>query len=734
MNSRGMRVLASALLGGLAVSLTAAGTALAGGSPENILLIIDPTNPVSLRVGNHYKAARNIPDANVLYLRSAASDYTQFKSVQQRAFLDTLAQRGIGPVIDYVVLAPSDTFFVAAPAGLVDDDCSPVRRFSITTAYSLAQSSATITPMTDSLLTNQFASVSSAATFFDASTGYLNGVATTSPAARRYHIAALLGYTGERGNTAADLIAMIDRSVAVDGTRPAGSFYFMNNQADPARNVRQPGYAGAVSQITSAGGAAVQLNGELPPGRTNVRGIMTGMAAFFFPSSGSTILPGAFCDNLTSFAATFDEGSQTKVSSWIAAGASGSAGEVEEPCNFTQKFPQPFFHVWYFRGMSLGEAYFRSVASVPFQGLLYGDPMTRPWAALPTVSLAGLPEGSASGVLTLTPSATVAPGGGAAILAIDLLVDGVVRSTISAPVAGRSFTLNTTTLDDGWHDVRVVARDSSAARHQGRFAGSLVTANAGRSAELRVSPASGDLGTSFQFAMEGRGGVVTEHRLLQNGRVIAAAPGGSGGGGGGGASGIVTLPGITLGADTSSMTVEVSFADGRIARSRPVNVSIAPSGAPAAATPTAFSYTRRLPTTGQAYVIDLPAALTEGPGSASFFLMTAPTRATILDNSSTAGVRLIAPGAGASGSDSLRFVVQTPSGTSSIATVTLLYGPPTICPWDFNGDGGLDPDDLSDFITGFFASPPAAGTDVNGDGITDPDDLSDFITGYFIGC
>ncbi len=50
---------------------------------------------------------------------------------------------------------------------------------------------------------------------------------------------------------------------------------------------------------------------------------------------------------------------------------------------------------------------------------------------------------------------------------------------------------------------------------------------------------------------------------------------------------------------------------------------------------------------------------------------------------------------------------------------------------DFNGDGFVDPDDLSDFIGGFFAAPPDPRTDFNGDGFIDPDDLSDFIAAYF---
>jgi len=59
---------------------------------------------------------------------------------------------------------------------------------------------------------------------------------------------------------------------------------------------------------------------------------------------------------------------------------------------------------------------------------------------------------------------------------------------------------------------------------------------------------------------------------------------------------------------------------------------------------------------------------------------------------------------------------------------------PPVCAADFNGDGSLDPDDLSDFIGCFFQSPACDGMDINDDGNVDPDDLSDYIGIFFAGC
>jgi len=59
-------------------------------------------------------------------------------------------------------------------------------------------------------------------------------------------------------------------------------------------------------------------------------------------------------------------------------------------------------------------------------------------------------------------------------------------------------------------------------------------------------------------------------------------------------------------------------------------------------------------------------------------------------------------------------------------------------PVDFNGDGNLDPDDLSDYIACYFGhvggSAPCPAANFNGDANTDPDDLADYIAAYFAGC
>ena len=59
---------------------------------------------------------------------------------------------------------------------------------------------------------------------------------------------------------------------------------------------------------------------------------------------------------------------------------------MAEPLNFWQKFPVPAMHVHYAAGCSLAEAFYQSLAG-PWQTLVVGDPLARPYARFATVAL-----------------------------------------------------------------------------------------------------------------------------------------------------------------------------------------------------------------------------------------------------------------------------------------------------------------------------------------------------------
>jgi hypothetical protein len=696
------------------------GQALAGGSAENVLLIIDPASKDSLYVGNYYRAARDIPPSNVIYMSPISTFYNDFREIQLQGLFGALENGRFEDHIDYIVLAPG--YYAVEAPGLVKDSCYTVNLFSSSSCYTMAFISQELVDATGSTLsskTNQFFQPGGDPNLtraFDSSFTYLGGLPSASVNARRYFIGASLGYTGDLGNTPAELIAMIDRSVAADGTRPPGTFYFMDNVSDPARNVRAPQFSGVISSFGLLGGSAIKIVGALPDDMTNCLGVLTGAATIDIPGSGLALLPGAFGDHLTSFAGAFWIDSQTKMSEWIRNGASGTWGTVEEPCNYTGKFPHTRLHMFYYQGLSLGEAAFRSLGFTPFQGLLYGDPLTRAFAHIPLVTLPGAPSGPISGVIALTPSASTSHPT-AAISNVYLHVDGRHLETRGV---GQPFLLDTTRLSDGWHDLRFQAQEATLIASIGRWAGGLIVNNLGRSASLSASTGTGTWTTPFMFTASAAGAGATEIRVVQNNRVLAAAPG---------STAAFTIYGATLGAGPVRVQAEALFGDGSRVRSAPLNVNVAyTGGAPTGQPPVAFSYTHRV-LDHSPFLVDLPATYSNANETLVYTILSGPAQA-VVPGSQSGPWRLMKPNPGASGSDTFTFRVSSASGSSNVATVTLVYDD---CP-DLTGDWVVGQADLG-LLLGAYGSCTGApqyskAADLMQDGCIGQADLGILLSSY----
>lgn len=686
---------------------------LANGVAETTVVIIDPTDADSMAVGHHYVRARNIPHSHVIYLHHGPTTFQNF-GVYLDAVFGELARRGVETSIDCVVLAPTQRFFVPA-TGLVTDGCSPVTRFSLPTCYTTAFIRGDIIPgPVSSQTANQYFASSYVPTAFDSQTRYLNGNVSTLGTSRRYLIAGLLGYTGGQGNTVPELLTMIDRSVAADGTLPAGQFYFMNT-TDTARNVRSTQYSAVVTTINSSfGGTAQTVNGVLPQNATNVMGVMTGIAAFDWPSSNSVFLPGAFADHLTSYAATFDIFDQTKVSAWIRAGASGSFGAVEEPCNYPGKFPHARFHAFYRQGLTIGESWYRAAQFVPFQGLLYGDPLTRPYSRLPNLSVPNAPTGPVSGSFALTPTAqATAPN--AQIAALQLLIDGVPVSEMPPPA---NFVIDTRQLSDGWHDVRILAWDTSAARHTRGWSTTVFVVN--RELLAGITPpavTTATLNDTLTFGVTGAGPEVREVRLLANGRVVAATPA---------PSASLTVYGRNLGPGVIKMQAEAIFRGNRSAISDPVEVTIDGEGTPPfPVQPQAYSYLKRM-RRDRGAVAELPAVFPDPYVSVQYTIVSPPAHSTATVSGSSV---LVSPPSGAMMNDSFQYTVTSPFGTTAPQTVTLWFE----CDADFNGDGAATVSDIFEFLAAWFAGSVYADFDNSG-GPPAVSDIFAYLSAWFAGC
>src|SRR5690606_36612611 len=123
------------------------------------------------------------------------------------------------------------------------------------------------------------------------------------------------------------------------------------------------------------------------------------------------------------------------------------------------------FHYYYWHGSSLGESYLRSAHYLPFQIVLYGDPITRPLAHIPQVTIPDLPAGAVRGSITITPDASTShPAGG--IEHIDLYINGALHSTV-AP--GARVRLDTASLPEGASQIVAVAADDTDVATTGRF-------------------------------------------------------------------------------------------------------------------------------------------------------------------------------------------------------------------------------------------------------------------------
>ena len=190
-------------------------------------------------------------------------------------------------------------------------------------------------------------------------------------------------------------LVLINRGVAADGTAPTGTGWLLRT-ADTARSVRYTDYPALPAAWAADPGPALRYLDASPTGwaqelvgYNDVMFYFTGLVRVTQAAS-NRFLPGAVADTLTSYGGFLPGANgQMPATDWLAAGATASYGTVEEPCNFAEKFSRASVLVeHYARGATLIEAYWKSVAW-PGQGLFVGEPLARPWAAVPSATVEG---------------------------------------------------------------------------------------------------------------------------------------------------------------------------------------------------------------------------------------------------------------------------------------------------------------------------------------------------------
>ena len=553
---------------------------LAGGGPENVLLVVNPQSPASLTIANHFAQLRQIPSTNLLFLpwnpRFETTDVDTFRRQILIPILKTISSRNLSDQIDYIVY--SSDF----PWGIALD--SDFRRFSEDMQRAATAKQASSADKSGTKPGEKQPPVTAQWPQFLTPVGSLNGLTylwqpivkggpdylsmesnwymrrpipqqRDAPAAafhgnRQYNqqgeavasggwhylLSMMLGVTAGRGNSPREVIDYLRRSAAADGTHPRGTIYVMKS-GDVRSTVREGLFPAAVRELKQLGVAAEILDGTVPLNRKDVQGVVMGTAVFDWKAAGSTILPGAICDNLTSFGGVMTQGAgQTPLSEFLRSGAAGASGTVTEPYlvnNTFPKFPSPMAQVYYARGCTLAEAFYQSVSG-PYQLLLVGDPLCRPWAQIPQVSVTGVKSGAVvRGNLTLYPSATLPHG--AAADRLELFVDGV-RWTACKPDG--NFSLDTANLADGYHELRVVAVGPRPIESQGRKIIPIQVGNHDRQIEVSLAtppPLRADRPVTIAVRSPGSTGIVVIRGVHVVGQIA-------------GQEGKIDIPANTLGA------------------------------------------------------------------------------------------------------------------------------------------------------------------------------------------
>lgn len=506
------------------------GSARAGGGPENVLLVVNDRSFVSLTLGNYYARLRQLPSSHVLHLawdrNLDGTDVAALREVLLGPALTAIQQRGLGDQIDYLIYSsdfPTAIDYEADMRRARPGRDKAVGSLTSLTYFYLAVMDGQVNAYA-SLTANQYFQAPAAdgvppSQAFRGSAAWLPGGGPSDQARPRYLLSTMLSVTSGRGISLRDSVDMLRASATADGTAPPGVIYYMISE-DIRTKVRSPAFLPAIAELQRIGVEAVTMPGVLPLRRNDVAGAMLGNATLPLGQARMKILPGAICENLTSAGGVFTENSsQTPCTELLRYGAAGASGTVIEPFAIQEKFPTPFLQVHYARGCSLAEAFYQSVHG-PFQLLIVGDPLCRPWARPAAVTLAS-PEAGATvrGTIELQPTrAADAPPA-----RWELFVDGRRQAQASD---GESLRLDTTALLDGFHELRAVAIDGTPIATQSRASVDVTVDNQGRSVAFSASQPRCAWGQTLELTAASRGAASIDIRHGSRSLgVIAAASG-----------------------------------------------------------------------------------------------------------------------------------------------------------------------------------------------------------------
>ncbi|HYZ86599.1 MAG TPA: TIGR03790 family protein [Bryobacteraceae bacterium] len=354
----------------LAVTFLTALNVLAAG-PESVLLILNTRSTDSLEIGKYYVAKRAIPERNVCKLSCPTKETIDHATYQRdiaKPVASCLQSQGLTESVLYLVTTLGVPLRVARPAAGKTSTSASVDS-ELTLLYSDLRGSEHPLP---GPLENPF--------FRQRDTPF------THPRFPIYLVSRLAAYD------VATVKRMID-SAAAAGNR--GKFVIdMRNKADEQGNdwlrnaailipderlVFDETDAVLYEQKDVIGYAAWGsndhnrhrrwVNFSWLPGAIVTEYVSTNARTFAKPPEKWTI--GAWRDNPASF---FADSPQTMIADYLAEGATGAAGHVDEPYRGLTPRPDLLFPAYY-NGRNLIESFWLSIPALSWQNIVLGDPL-----------------------------------------------------------------------------------------------------------------------------------------------------------------------------------------------------------------------------------------------------------------------------------------------------------------------------------------------------------------------
>ncbi|MBW4554279.1 MAG: TIGR03790 family protein [Aphanocapsa sp. GSE-SYN-MK-11-07L] len=306
---------------------------------ENLGIIVNEADPLSVQIGDYYQRQRSVPEANVIKI-SFPPQQVELTAEKFKALKAIVDQKTPSRVEGYVL-----TWTVPYRVSCM----------SITSAFAFGFNPSFCADGCGETAVNPYFNQKTIHPYRDFKVRPTMMLAAT---------------------TFAQAKQLIDRGVNSDNTFPKGTGYLMDT-TDADRNVRSQFYKSIQTLLNHRFSIDV-VKGNTLENKTDVMFYFTGLANVDKLDT-LQFRPGAIADHLTSWGGQLIDSSQMSSLRWLEAGATGSYGTVVEPCNYLQKFPYPGIVIEnYLNGNTLLESYWRSVPW-PGQGVFIGEPLARPF-------------------------------------------------------------------------------------------------------------------------------------------------------------------------------------------------------------------------------------------------------------------------------------------------------------------------------------------------------------------